>query len=674
MARYLLFVLFIFSGVGHNYAQDIQWASQLEFQFNHFDNESWSGKQVLGPPNALPPGSLNEKAYRMKQNSAFGTLVVGFKEPHPVQKILIVENHDPGRIVEVALFDENGSRYSIYDGMEESLKSDHRTFYLDIPRTKYNVAKIEVNLSSINKKGWPQIDAIGIVDAEEFTGDGNQGIINTQNLQEVISFTSEKENLGITINSQFDEAKPIISPDGKTLYFVRQNCPSNFKGKKDLQDIYYSQMIDDKWLMAKNLGFPLNDQYANGVCSVSPDGKNLLLINGYDPHGKIRNGVSFSDKISDRWSKPEMLHIIDFYNNGEYQDYFLSNSGKYLIMALERNDTRGGQDLYVSFQQGNGEWTAPLNLGRHINTSGAEFSPFLASDDRTLYFASNGRGGFGESDIFYTKRIDDTWESWTEPKNLGEKVNSKEWDAYYSVSAEGDYAYFVSSSGGSSNSQDIFRIALPKEFKPDPVLLITGNVYNAKTNEPIRSKIIFEDLFKGKEEGTAYSNSDDGTYTIILPRGKNYGYLAQAKGFISINENIDLTDINDYDEIRQDLYLVPLEKGQTVKMNNLFFEQSKAELLKESFPELERLVQLMKDNPNLMIELAGHTDNQGLANLNYDLSLDRVEVIKEFLVNRGVDKKRIETVGYGGTKPIASNADPETRALNRRVEIKILEL
>ncbi|NJM93586.1 MAG: hypothetical protein HC842_02010 [Cytophagales bacterium] len=184
-------------------------------------------------------------------------------------------------------------------------------------------------------------------------------------------------------------------------------------------------------------------------------------------------------------------------------------------------------------------------------------------------------------------------------------VNSPGFDAYYTVSAQGDYAYFVSDKGGMNASRDIFKIALPNEFKPEPVLLVHGNVLNQKTKLPVEARIRVEQLPSGKEEGIAHSNPSDGSYTIVLPRGKKYGFMAEAQGYIPVEENVDLSDIQTYREINRTLYLVPLEQGQTVRLNNLFFEQSKAALLPESFPELERLVEIMQQNPKLEIELVG---------------------------------------------------------------------
>ena len=457
------------------------------------------------------------------------------------------------------------------------------------------------------------------------------------------------------------------------MYFCRQNYTYNAGGKKDDQDIWFSELRNGQWSYAGNLGKPLNDRNPNGVSSVSTDGNTLLVINEYMEDGSFKPGASISNRIKGGWSKPEKLNIENFKNKGNYIDFHLSSSGKVLIMAIDRFDSNGDQDLYVSFHKGENNWSEPVNIGKHLNTSKAEFSPFLAADEKTLYFASDGYDGYGGSDIYYTKRLDDTWKRWSKPVNLGEKVNSEDWDGYYSVSAAGDYAYLVSTRNSINNSKDIYRIGLPKAYKPEPVLMVSGTVFNAKTKEPIGAKIIFETLADGKEQGTAKSNPDNGNYKIVLPKGKNYGYLAQAKGFLSLEENIDLSDLTDYTEVKKDLYLIPIEVGQKVQLKNIFFVKGQPTLLEDSYPELDRLASQLKENKTIEIELAGHTDNQGNSELNFKLSEERVKVVKAFLVSRGVEGKRIEIKAYGGSKPVASNATEETRRLNRRVEVTILK-
>jgi outer membrane protein OmpA-like peptidoglycan-associated protein len=181
-------------------------------------------------------------------------------------------------------------------------------------------------------------------------------------------------------------------------------------------------------------------------------------------------------------------------------------------------------------------------------------------------------------------------------------------------------------------------------------------------------------LPENDEKGIASSDPVNGDYKIVLPAGKKYGFRAEAKGYIAVSQNEDFSSVTEYREITRDLELTPIKVGETVQLNNLFFVQSKADILPDSEPELERLLKLMNDNPTMAVELGGHTDNQGNSSANLQLSEERALSIVKYLIDHGVDKKRLEYKGYGGTKPIASNANAESRQKNRRVEIKILKL
>jgi outer membrane protein OmpA-like peptidoglycan-associated protein len=491
-----------------------------------------------------------------------------------------------------------------------------------------------------------------------------------------VKFDSVLVNAGATVNTRYTETKPVISSDGKTLFFARQGHPENLGGGKNPQDVWYAKLQDSvrqTWSEARNLGRPINNEDPNGVASVSPDGNTILLINTYNDDGTVSpDGASQATRTKTGWSTPVKLNILNYYNNSKKNvDYFLSNSGKILLMAVQRDDGLGDLDIYASFLQKFGVWSKPLNLGKTINTGKADFAPFLAADEKTLYFASEGHKGYGKSDIFYSKRLDDTWQNWSKPMNLGPEVNTADWDAYYTLSAAADHAYLVSNRQGTDKSRDIFRIALVPEFRPEPVVLVTGKVWDARTNQPLQAKIIYESLITGEELGVATTNPEDGTYTIVLPSGTSYGYLAEADGYIAVSENIDATDIKEYKEERRDLYLVPMEVGQKIKLNNIFFAQSKFYLRESSFSELNRLVRIMNDYPNLEILVEGHTDNQGNPQLNLDLSVDRVSEVKKYLERKGIDPNRVTTHGWGDTKPIASNAQEETRRLNRRVEFTV---
>lgn len=486
----------------------------------------------------------------------------------------------------------------------------------------------------------------------------------------------EFENLGNKVNSEFSEINPIISPDGKILYFVRSNHPENTFGTEASQDIWYSEKnTDDSWEQAKRMQLPFNTARYNGIINVTPDG-NALLIRGAFKNGKLYgNGYSFSYKTATNWTNPEKIKIKSYTSMdvGMSNSAALSNDGKTLILSFCEKYQGTDNNLYVSFLIEGNKWSKPVSLGKNINTSSIESSPFLASDGVTLYFASDRPGSKGSTDIYMTKRLDDSWTNWSEPKNIGDNINSEGGEIYYSIDAAGKYAYIVSDKN-TLGERDIVKILLKEEQKPDPVVLVYGNVYNKKTNEPLEAAITYETLGdKSEIVGIARSNPEKGEYKIVLPYGQLYGFSAESKGFMSVSDNIDLRYVEEYKEIKRDLYLVPIEIGQTVRLQNIFFDHNKAILRPESFPELERVVKLMNDNKSMKIEVAGHTDSDGSDEFNQKLSDNRAKAVMEYLVQKNISQSRVVYKGYGESKPIATNDTDEGKQLNRRVEFTVLE-
>lgn len=487
-------------------------------------------------------------------------------------------------------------------------------------------------------------------------------------------FGAKKIPLGQEINTYYHEFVPVISPDGKTLFFSRYNHPDNI-GRDRLEDIWESK-IDKKtgeWIKS----FPvhsLNNDGENEVLSVSPDGNQLLLAGKYNSKGKYSGaGLSITNRTSNGWTNPKALKIYGFENDHSKMSACLSNDEKYLIFAANGKGSFGSTDLYVSSYLDDETWSIPLNLGPAINTQYKEETPFLASDGKTLFFSSDGMPGYGKGDIFMTKRLDDTWRNWSDPKNLGPVVNSEEWDAYFSMPAKGDSGYVVSRFNAKGES-DIFKVKVSLNARPEPVVLVKGTVYNSITKQPIEAKITYHELSSDLELGIARSNPDDGGFEIVMARGKLYSFYAEKTGFYSVREHLDEIKLVEYQEIEMDLFLTPLAPGASIRLNNIFFKKGTGNILKESFPELDRLVGIMNANPSLEIEIEGHTDGLGSAKSSLELSEKRVESVKEYLVNRGIDKRRISGTGYGGAKPIVNNSTEENRAKNRRVEIKIKKI
>jgi len=484
-----------------------------------------------------------------------------------------------------------------------------------------------------------------------------------------------KENLGTKINTEYDETKPIISPDGKTLYFARQNYPDNYKGDKDPQDIYFSERTEEKWSKATNIGAPLNDKHPNGVSSVAPDGNSLLIINAYHPTGLTMGGASISKKEHNQWAKPEKINIEKFYNFSDYIDYYMSNDERSLLMAINREDSKGDQDLYVSFRKDEFNWSEPISLGDNINTPGPEFAPFLAADNKTLFFASAGHEGYGQSDIFYSKRLDDTWQNWSEPVNIGPEVNSSGFEGYYTIPAAGDFAYFVSDNGSTDGSKDLYRVTLPYQFRPEPVLMVKGKVFQGGPENPVAASIIFVDAEAKEEAGFAISNFDDGSYRIILPRGTNYQFHAERPGYIGMVQYKELGEINEYHELESNLSLIPIEKDQQAVSHNIFFKENTNEFDEGAFLELDRFAAILKDNPTLKIEIGAHTNSFSSATQNLKLSEERASAVKTYFEGKGIDPKRLLALGYGSVQPykgpqvnLKSGID-----INDRIDFTILQ-
>lgn len=479
-----------------------------------------------------------------------------------------------------------------------------------------------------------------------------------------------KENLGPEVNSVYDDLGPHITSDGKMILFGREHAPENIGGKEDGEDIWVTTSEDGvKWSRSKNMGSPINDSEANNLAAISTD-NNLLLFCRLD-------GFQIRKRTKEGWTPPEYLNVR-FKNESKNMEANLSPDGKALLFTAKltqnlfynESSESKEKDIYVTTQNENGEWSSPINLGSKINSRGDEISPFLAADGRTLYFATDGRPGYGNYDIFMSKRTGTSWTQWSDPVNLGPEINTTGFDAYYTISAAADYAYMVSDRN-SIGASDLVRIKLPQAIKPDPVVLLKGRTLNAKTKEPISADIFFEDLALRKEVGEAISDPNTGSYRIALTNGKNYGIRAQAKGYLSVNENLELVSITEYRELTRDLLLVPIEVGGTILLNNVFFVQGKALLKSESYPELDRLVQIMMENPAIRIELEGHTDNVGNKAALLKLSEERVQAVKNYLEGKGIKKDRITGKGYGGSRPLAPNDTNENRQRNRRVEFKI---
>lgn len=531
-------------------------------------------------------------------------------------------------------------------------------------------------------------------------------------------FSQKVENLGASVNSTYNEFSPVIAPDGKTLYFLREGHPQNRSKEKYSCDVWSATKNGAQWGPAMHLNSPFNANISNSIYSISPDG-NTIITNWVEESSNLSltKGFGIIKKTNNGWGKAEKLDIPKFEKmcKGRFQFGSLSADGKTFLMSFSQSKNSTEDDLYVSFLDKNGSWSIPMNLGNDINTNATECIPFLAPDGFTLYFSSDRDGGLGSNDIYMSKRGDRSWQKWSKPKNMGPAINTEDYDGYFTLSAVDDYAYFVTRKASLGKS-DIVKVNLSlleenKEKEPtdivdnngnkvpsqpnagaiggagdkgdkktsaDPVVLLSGKVIDSKSKMvPPNVKVIYEDLSTGQELGVATPDPLTGLYKITLPYGKNYGITPIADGFIGNSFGLDLSKNmpKKYLEIGgKDLTLIPAESGQKLTLNNIFFAFAKTNLQEESFPELKRLIDFLDNNKNMQIEISGHTDSIGSDEVNNKLSQGRADVVKNYLIAQGnIAPARIIAKGYGKTRPVASNETEEGQQANRRVEFLILK-
>jgi WD40-like Beta Propeller Repeat len=263
----------------------------------------------------------------------------------------------------------------------------------------------------------------------------------------------EVTKLPSIINSDSEESMPLVSSDGRTMYFIRSFFRSNRGGKFAGQDIWMSQKEDSIWSDATNHLGVLNNKKNNAVIGLGDDGITLYLLDSY---GGTVHGIAFSRFFNNKWTKPEKISIKGLSKDG-YIGFYMNPSFDVLLISMSKQDSYGNEDLYVSLKDSTNRWSEPRNLGATINSSGYEISPFLSSDKKFLFYASDGHPGFGDADIFVSERLYNSWDIWSVPKNLGPVINSVHFDAYFSINKD-SLIYFVSNKD--NGYSDIFQSSL----------------------------------------------------------------------------------------------------------------------------------------------------------------------------------------------------------------------
>lgn len=516
------------------------------------------------------------------------------------------------------------------------------------------------------------------------------------------------EKLHDKINTpEFDELSPIISVDGQTLFFTRAGSfdfnktlwvdgedispklsyrdleyqlkqiyseiagyPIKDAFRSDYnQDIWYAETIENHLDHMVHPPSPLNNALPNSICSLTPEADAYVVVNQFSRQGGMNKGFSIVKKQADgTWSDPVPMQIDNYDIGSSAVSLTMNNTGEVLIMSLPGKDTYGDNDLYISFKVSNNHWSTPRNMGIKINSSLREVTPHLTADGKDLFFASNRPPSVGGLDIFYVSRLDDSWFNWSEPRRFVSPINSVEDESQPYFNTATGYLYFSSKKEG---THDIYRVKIAPDVPQE--VLVKGKIINAQTKQPIDGRVLFGSA--DKEFYERYMETIEGYFMIKVKQGQPIKMTARKPGYIN-HEIIVHYDKNIFYNTPQEVTLLvdSVAENVNISLNPVYFKRSTPIIQKDSYKELEYLADVMQRFPEIHILIEGHTDSNGTPESLKKLSEDRANEVKRFLIRNRINPKRVETIGFGGSKPLTDNNAENTRQLNRRVEIKITKI
>lgn len=481
-------------------------------------------------------------------------------------------------------------------------------------------------------------------------------------------------NVGPNINTKMGEYWPCLTADKAIMYFTRRNeyihtQPDGRQTKRYREDIYQSEKdANDKWTKAVKPPGDLNSDQNEGAISISPDGTFMILTGCNWPDGYGSCDLYISYFRNGQWSKPENLGPSVNTEAKETQPS-ISFDGRTVYFSSNRKGTVGGLDLWRTVRMSDGNWSVPQNLGNVINTEENEQSPFIHPDNQTLYFSSRGHTGMGQSDLFVAKR--QASGRFGDVRNMGYPINDHTNQISLFVTSDGKDGYIASEADG-YGSLDIFTFKMPEDVKPEPVTYVKGKIVDKKTGKKIEADYELLDLESGDVSIKSRSDGKSGEFRAPVSKGKDYALNVSKKGYMLHSEHLNLSDYDGDEPFEFNVDLKEIKVGETSVLNNIFFEFDSYKLKERSIAELKKLIEFLNQNPNVKIELAGHTDNVGSKAYNIDLSNNRAKEVQKYLIKQGIDAGRLEYKGYGEEQPIKSNSTAEGRAKNRRTEFKII--
>ncbi len=469
------------------------------------------------------------------------------------------------------------------------------------------------------------------------------------------------ENLGDSINSSQLEYYPSITINDSILVFTR-------RGANVREDFFASTMNDKSYSKAKLLDGELNDEPYKGALHISQDGEWLIFAADYGPHGYGGYDLYISYWTPQGWSEPENLG--ENINTEAWESSpSLSPDKKTLYFSSTRYGGYGQGDIYVSHRTNKG-WSPAQNMGPQVNSPGGEIAPFIHADNETLYFTSDGLLGYGGTDLYMIKK-DHRTGKWGAPRNLGYPINTIDDEGGLFVAADGKTAYYSSDRSDSRGGLDLYKFELREDVRPARTLYVQGYVYDAKTKKGLPSSVELIDNNTNTAR-TKVQTDETGFYFITLPVGNDYTFTVNRQGYLFFSKLYELSKERSDSTYKMDIPLQPIEMNASITFKNVQFETNSSTLKDVSLVELDKLLQLLNENPQIKVLVSGHTDNIGAPADNLKLSNNRAKAVADYLISKGIDPKRLTWKGFGETKPVADNKTEEGRAKNRRTEFTIV--
>lgn len=634
-----ILILFLLANILVIKAQKITWANTILHTTVKFENEENNVTHILGMPN-IYQGVMNgnidpfTEGYILYNNNSGkkNIITLGFSKTILAEQLVIGGVMNMGTIKSIYVITPEGKKQEIYQMLKGSVAKFHNFNVYFEPR---EVAGIQITLDHQKVNNWNIIKGIGLINSnnlinlqpEVYTDDEFHG------KEEFIIYADSKEKC-ISFS-------PKLSHDEKRIYFVKE-CD-----EKDHQDIWYSDLNEfGSWSESKLALAPLNNNAHNFVASVGTNGKFLVLGNAYNKDGShAGDGVSISHIQKDgSWGIPETIEIPNLVNLNDHVNFFMSSDESVLMMAIQDSNSVGELDLYASIKNKlTGKWSSPINLGSNVNTSFLEDYPFLSLDNKTLYFSSNGYIGFGGHDIYITTRLDDTWQNWSKPLNLGPLVNSKVDDCGFSLFANGNHAFYHTPSLGNDSTKrmDIFRVNIPKLLRQEAKAVVSGIVKSNIDSLNCAGKAHIINA-KGETAASSETNPNTGFYSLNVPLGKMYKLSLELENHFKEDYLLDFVDSTKDLKVIQHAKLIPYaDSGQICVFPKVIFNVQNTVVLSILGINIDSLITKIKKQNGCKININVVVVDTGDKIKNNQIALSQSKAIFDFLVAKGISSEKI---------------------------------